>query len=179
MNQNTYLAEIRQFLVDLIVKTLEDRIRDEAVAVVWDDFLNDAAISVYKIDCIVDDLECGYDDYFDDLAEEFFAEVIKQNDDVKLIKIVAEKSFSKDMSGIDFMLRVNRDVVFKYKEELVESLRKADNFLLHCSVIDYVQEEEHIQAIFSEFFQKYPDLVESDKERYDYGIPFEPKPRKR
>ncbi len=179
MNQNTYLAEIRQFLVDLIVKTLEDRIRDEAVAVVWDDFLNDAANSVYKIDCIVDELDSTYDGYFYELAEEFFAEVVKQNDDVELIKIFAEKSFSKDMSGIDFMIRVNRNVVFAHREELVASLRKANNLQLHFAVMDSVAENEDDEAMFSQFFQKYPDLVESDKLRYDYGIPFESTPRKR
>lgn len=70
MNQNTYLEEIRHFLVQSVVKQLEERIKHQAVPVVVNDFIDGAVRSIIKLDRVIAKDEFLLEDFYDEILNE-------------------------------------------------------------------------------------------------------------
>jgi hypothetical protein len=99
MSHKTYLIEVREFLLKLIVAKLEERIRDDSVSIVLDDFLIEAIESVVKMNSVLEETEDNIQDMFDETVVECFGKIASFKNDPEFVHMFASKQFSEHVSG--------------------------------------------------------------------------------
>lgn len=159
--------EIRQLLVKFMATTIEARIKDISVAVVWNDLLAEAAGTVLKIDN-----EAGYIDDQEYATElwELELQVFKRFDgfdeNVELVKLMAAKRWSAEMSGIDFLVYNNFYAVTNFAEELLPQLKTANLKQIHGELPGFVGGDAELLNKWKSIFQSNPELAPQDLQSY-------------
>lgn len=98
-----YFEEIRQFLLQSVVKQIEERINDQAVQVVVNDFIDGAVRSIIKLDRVIAEDEFDLEDFYDEVLAECLEKAKAFSEGSDIMQMLEQKKLTEFTDGSEFL----------------------------------------------------------------------------